>query len=56
MDKAVEDLSRKFIKEKLQEEKGEILKKLISSETTPEEAKQAENRLKEISKKLVSLK
>ncbi len=56
VDKAVEDLSRKFIKEKLQEEKGEILKKLISSETTPEEAKQAENRLKEISKKLVSLK
>lgn len=56
VDKAVEDLSSKFIKEKLQEEKGEVLKKLISSETTPEEAKKAEDRLKEISKKLVSLK
>lgn len=56
IDKAVDDISSRFIKERLQEEKGDILKKLISSNISQEEAKQAEDRLKEISKKLVSLK
>lgn len=56
IDKAVEDLKNKFIKEKLQEEKANILKKLVSGEVGQEEAKNIENRLKEISKRLVSLK
>ncbi len=56
MDKAVEDLVSKFIKDKLQKEKSEILKNLISKELDKEQAKELENRLKEISKKLVSLK
>lgn len=56
IDKAVEDLSSKFIKEKLQEEKSEILKTLVSSDLNKEEAKEKEIRLKEISKKLVNLK
>lgn len=56
IDKAVEDLSSKFIKEKLQEEKAEILKSLVSNKLDKEKAKEKENRLKEISKKLVNLK
>ena len=54
--KAVEDLTGKFIKEKLQEEKSEILKKLVSKDLDKEESKKIEDRLKEISKKLVSIK
>lgn len=55
--KATEDLKNKFIREKLQEEKNEILKQLVSSTNVSEEAKlEIENRLKEISKKLVSIK
>ena len=56
VDKAIEDLTNKFVKEKLQEEKNEILKKLIAGNLTPEELAEAENRLKEISKKLVNIK
>lgn len=56
VDKAVEDLINKFIKEKLLEEKSQILKKLISGDISKEETIQIENRLKEISKKLVSIK
>lgn len=56
IDKAIDDLVNKFLKEKLQEEKNSILKELISGNLTHEEASDAENRLKEISKKLVSLK
>lgn len=55
-DKALEDLISKFEKEKLQKEKGELLKKIIEGNMSKEEVKQAENRLKEISKELVSLK
>lgn len=56
IDKAIEDLVNKFLKEKLQEEKSSILKKLVSGNLNADEAKEIENRLKEISKKLVSLK
>ena len=56
VDKAVEDLVNKFIKEKLLEEKSQILKKLVSGNISKEETIQIENRLKEISKKLVSIK
>lgn len=56
INKAIEDLTSKFIKEKLQEEKSEILKKMISGNLTQEETNQIGTRLKEISKKLVSLK
>lgn len=56
VNKAVNDLLAKFLKEKLQEEKAEILKKLVSSDLSEEESKQMGDRLKEISKKLVSLK
>ena len=56
IDKAVEDLKNKFIKEKLQEEKANILKNLISKDISKEEAKVQEDRLKEISKKLVNIK
>ncbi len=56
VDKAVEDLKDKFIKEKLQDEKAEILKKLVSNDLDKEEAKALEVRLKEISKELVNLK
>lgn len=56
IDKAVEDISNKFIKEKLQEEKAEILKKLVSIDIDKDEAKKMEERLKEISKKLVKFK
>lgn len=56
IDKAIDDLKYKFVKEKLQEEKSEILKKLVSKDLEEEEAKQIENRLKEISKKLVNIK
>ena len=58
-DKAIDDLVNSFIKERLQEEKSNILKKLISSDIDKEEAKQLEERLKEIgelSKKLVNIK
>lgn len=56
VDKAVKDLLSKFMKEKLQEEKADILKKMVSSDLNEEQSKQMGNRLKEISKKLVSLK
>ena len=58
-DKAIEDLVNSFIKERLQEEKSTILKKLISKDIDKEESKQLETRLKEISelsKKLVNIK
>lgn len=54
--KATEDLINKFTKEKLQEEKAEILKKLVSGDIDKEKSKEIENRLKEISKRLVELK
>ena len=56
INKAIDDLTSKFIKEKLQEEKSEILKKMISGDLTKEESNELGSRLKEISKKLVSLK
>ena len=56
INKAIDDLTSKFIKEKLQEEKSEILRKMVSGELSQEESNQMGNRLKEISKKLVSLK
>lgn len=56
IDKAIEDLIGKFIKEKLLEEKNVILKKLISGGLDNDETREIENRLKEISKKLVSIK
>jgi len=56
VDKAIEELTNKFLKEKLLEEKSKILKELISGNLDAEETKRIENRLKEISKKLVSLK
>lgn len=56
IDKAIEDLINKFIKDKLLEEKSQILKKLVSGNISKEETIQIENRLKEISKKLVSIK
>lgn len=56
VDKAIDDLTKKFIKEKLQEEKSEILKELVSGKLDKEQSKQKEDRLKEISKKLVNLK
>jgi len=40
----------------LQDEKTKILKKLVSSDTSEDEAKELGNRLKDISKKLSSLK
>lgn len=56
IDKATEDLKSKFIKEKLQDEKSLILKKLISKDLSDEEVKKMEDRLKDISKKLVNIK
>ena len=56
INKAIDDLTSSFIKEKLQEEKSEILKKMVSGDLSQEESSQIGNRLKEISKKLVSLK
>ena len=56
INKAIDDLTSSFIKEKLQEEKSEILKKMVSGNLSQEESSQIGNRLKEISKKLVSLK
>lgn len=56
VDKAVDDLVNKFLKEKLLEEKNLILKKLVSGNLSDEETLNIENRLKEISKKLVSIK
>lgn len=56
VDKAVDDLMNKFIKEKLLEEKSEILKKLVSGGLGSKETETIENRLKEISQKLVSIK
>ncbi len=56
VDKAIDDLVKKFVKDKLLEEKSLILKKLISGNLDVEETKEIENRLKEISKKLVSIK
>lgn len=56
IDKALEDIVSKFAKEKLQEEKGKILKKLTDGNIDTEKMKELEIRLKEISKELVSLK
>ena len=56
IDKAIEDIEGKFLREKLQDEKTKILKKLVSSDTSEDEAKELGNRLKDISKKLSSLK
>lgn len=56
VNKAIDDLTNKFVKEKLQEEKSEILKKMISGNLTQEESNQLGNRLKEISNKLGKLK
>ncbi len=55
-EKAINDLVNSFLKEKLGEEKTEILKKLALSNLEPDEMKKIENRLKEISKILVNLK
>ncbi len=54
--KAVEDLINKFSKERLLEEKSIILKKLVSEKLSKEESEHMENRLKEISRELVSIK
>ena len=56
IDKAIDELVNKFVKEKLLEEKSMILKKLVSGNISEEETKEMENRLKEISKKIVSIK
>ena len=56
VDKAIDDLLKKFVKEKLLEEKSLILKKLISGNLDEKETREIENRLKEISKKLVNIK
>lgn len=56
VDKAIEDSINNFIKEKLQEEKSTILKRLISKDLDKNEAKQLENRLLEISQKLGNIK
>ncbi len=56
VDKAIDDLVNKFLKEKLLEEKNDILKKLISGSLSEEETKEVENRLKEISKRIVNIK
>ena len=56
VDKAIDDLVNKFLKEKLLEEKSIILKKLVSGNLNSEETLNIENRLKEISKRLVSIK
>ena len=56
VDKAIDDLVNKFLKEKLLEEKSIILKKLVSGNLNSEETLNIENRLKEMSKRLVSIK
>ena len=56
VNKAIDELTQKFIKEKLLEEKSAILKELISGNLSTEETRKIENRLKDISKKLVSIK
>lgn len=56
VNKAIDDLTSKFIKEKLQDEKSEILRKMVSGNLNQEESNELGSRLKEISKKLVSLK
>lgn len=56
IDKAVEDIESKFLREKLQDEKSSILKKLVSSSLSEDESKELGNRLKDISKRLSSLK
>lgn len=56
VDKAIKDLVNKFLIDKLQKEKVDILKKLTSGSLDKTETTSVENRLKEISKKLVSLK
>ncbi len=55
VDKAVEDLLNKFLKEKLLLEKNLILKKLVSGGISKEETIAIEKRLSELSKKLVSI-
>lgn len=56
IDKAVQDLIRKFAKDKLTEEKNEILRKLSEGRLNEDETKDQENRLKEIIVQLVKLK
>ena len=56
VDKAVKDLVNKFLIDKLQKEKVNILKRLTSGNLGKEEMTDTQNRLKEISKELVSLK
>lgn len=56
IDKAVEDVLSKFIKGKLQEEKSDILRRLVSKELTKEEERDLGNRLNEINKKICSIK
>lgn len=56
VDKAIDDLVNRFLKEKLLEEKNLILKKIVSGNLNHDETINIENRLKEISKKLVSIK
>ena len=48
-EKAIDDLINKIQKEKLIEEKNEILKKIIDSNISPEEKKIYEEKLKEVS-------
>ncbi len=54
-EKAVDDLIKNFAKERLREEKANILKKLALGGLKVEEAKEIEGRLRDISKKLVML-
>ncbi len=56
VDKAIDDLVNKFTKDKLLEEKNMILKQLVSGTLNEEETTSIENRLKEISQKLVRIK
>lgn len=56
IDKAVEDGINNFVKEKLQNEKAEILKRMISPDIEKEEATRIGDRLKKITSKLNSIK
>ncbi len=56
VDKAVNDLMNKFLIDKLLEEKNLILKKLVSENLDKEQTEKIENRLKEISIKIASIK
>ena len=54
--KALNDLLSEFLRERLQEEKSLILKKIVSADLTEDEISQIRDRLNEVSKKLVILK